>query len=136
MGKATIVPIEMVKASNCKMSNGGNVEDALNYSTTEHVVGKWIDGSTVYEKTVECGALPNTTSKQVPHNISNLKNVVEFNGVFSNSTSWFEMNNPNPNNLAGGVQTAITSTSVLIITAANLSTYPNSWVTIRYTKTS
>lgn len=29
-----------------------NLEDAAEYSTTEHVVGKWIDGRDVYEKTV------------------------------------------------------------------------------------
>lgn len=31
----------------------GNIDTGHNYSTTEHVVGKWIDGSTLYEKTVE-----------------------------------------------------------------------------------
>lgn len=30
-----------------------NLEDAAEYSTTEHVVGKWIDGSDVYEITVD-----------------------------------------------------------------------------------
>lgn len=37
------------------------VEDALNYSTDEHVVGKWIDGSILYEKTVSFSPLPNNT---------------------------------------------------------------------------
>lgn len=42
-----------------------------NYSTTEHLTGrKWIDGRPTYEKTIDCGALPNTGVKDVPHGIS------------------------------------------------------------------
>lgn len=29
-----------------------NIEEAISYSTTEHEVGKWIDGKTLYEKTI------------------------------------------------------------------------------------
>ena len=35
------------------------------YSTEEHIVGEWIDGSTLYEKTIDCGNLPNSTTKKV-----------------------------------------------------------------------
>ena len=37
------------------------VTNKYNYSTTEHVVGKWIDGKTLYERTFEAGYLPNAT---------------------------------------------------------------------------
>ena len=46
-------------------SSGGNLEEMLNYSTDEHIVGKWIDGSILYAKTVDLGVMPNATSKTV-----------------------------------------------------------------------
>ena len=33
---------------------GGGGGNSHTYSTTEQVVGTWIDGSTIYEKTIEC----------------------------------------------------------------------------------
>lgn len=38
----------------------GNIDTGHHYSTTEHEVGIWIDGSTIYEKTIEV-TLPNST---------------------------------------------------------------------------
>lgn len=52
-----------------------------NYSTSEQVIGKWIDGKPLYRKVVNLGALPNATSKQVAHNISNLSSVVTLHGM-------------------------------------------------------
>lgn len=43
---------------------------SVNYSTTEHEVGTWIDGSVLYEKTIDIGAFPNTTTKSVTAGIS------------------------------------------------------------------
>ena len=34
------------------------------YSTTEQVIGTWINGKPLYEKIIDLGALPNNTSKQ------------------------------------------------------------------------
>lgn len=46
---------------------------ADNYSTSEHVVGTWIDGKPLYEKTVEIPAqtFPAFSMTTIPHNISN-----------------------------------------------------------------
>ena len=46
----------------------------IDYSTTEQDTGlKWIDGKTVYQKTVSIGTLPNTNQANVPHLISNIE---------------------------------------------------------------
>lgn len=50
------------------------------YSISEQPVGTWVDGKTIYRKTVAFGALPNATSKRVAHNISNLDYVVKIEG--------------------------------------------------------
>lgn len=49
------------------------------YSTSEKVIGTWIDGKPLYEKTVDCGSLL-TASSSIPHGISNLKRIVSFDG--------------------------------------------------------
>ena len=43
--------------------------------------GPVIDGKPLYQKTVDCGALPSNTLKDVAHNISNIKFVVDIKGV-------------------------------------------------------
>lgn len=49
-----------------------------NYSTAEQNTGfKWIDGKTVYKKTIDFGALPNSAVKRVAHNIQNLDRIIK-----------------------------------------------------------
>ena len=54
---------------------------AVHYSTEEQVIGTWIDGNTLYQKTIDCGALPNNTTKTVDYDISNVQKFVGFEGV-------------------------------------------------------
>ena len=57
------------------IQGGGSV----NYSTTEHEIGTWIDGSPVYEKTFYV-ALPTSGGTQtvnIAHGISNLDIIIE-----------------------------------------------------------
>ena len=49
---------------------------AHHYSTNEKVVGTWIDGKTLYEKTVVIQSLPSSASLvDYPHNISNIDTI-------------------------------------------------------------
>ena len=49
-----------------------------NYSTTEKDTGyTWIDGSKIYKKTINLNGLPNATTKNVPHGISNLGRIIK-----------------------------------------------------------
>ena len=56
------------------------VNNISNYSTSETIVGKWIDGKTLYRKVIDTGALPNATTKSVAHNISNVSRFVKLYG--------------------------------------------------------
>lgn len=51
------------------------------YSTTEHIIGKWIDGSTLYEKTIEV-AQPLTAGGDnlIPININNFGKLINVHG--------------------------------------------------------
>ena len=51
------------------------------YSTTEQVVGTWIDGKPLYRKVVDCGTLPNAANKNIPHGITNLKSIIDMRGI-------------------------------------------------------
>lgn len=123
---------------NVHLGEGG--EDMHNYSTTEHVVGTWIDGSTLYETTV---VVPKTditidTEVYISHGISNIDTVIGIEGFckyssdylvmpyFSTSQNyWIMLNNIN------------TTTFLLRFNSGfNVSDLGNNiYITLRYTKT-
>lgn len=51
------------------------------YSETERVVGTWIDGKPIYQKTIDCGSLLNADTKIVPTGITNFEQLVDAFGV-------------------------------------------------------
>ena len=129
-------------ATKCILSdNVTNVDDAISkakieYSSAERKIGKWF-GQDLYEKTIDCGALPNATSKAVNHGISNFGCAVNMTGIGISGSASYCLPLANVN--GGTTQTirlSATDTAVVIIASYNASSVPNSYVTIRYTKTS
>ena len=58
---------------------------AVHYSTDEHVVGTWIDGSTIYERTVE---IINSFSSSYPYDVSSFSNgILNFEGYYLCTTN-------------------------------------------------
>lgn len=118
-----------------------SIGDDTDYSTEEKIVGTWIDGKPIYQKTVSCGTLPNATTgyepKKVAHNITNLDKTVNFWGIAINP-------NTHASCKLGGLGTNsdtssdlglfIDSINVNIKTSADRSAYSESYVTIQYTK--
>mgnify|MGYP003309233154 CR=1 FL=1 len=109
---------------------------SVNYSTTEHEVGTWIDGTTVYEKTIDCGALPYNTDKTVAHGISNFRNIISAIGYSYNPISGISLVIPyvNPSNI-NQVGLYADATNLHIFSASDLSQYTETAITIRYRKT-
>lgn len=60
---------------------------AVHYSTNEQIVGTWIDGSTLYQKTIHIASLPQT-SYDTYQIASNIDKVVDYKGMvfYSNGT--------------------------------------------------
>ena len=113
----------------------GNETD---YSTDEKIVGTWIDGKPLYQKTVNVGAMGNgaTTPWNVNfnHGISNMSKVTDCNGVAINSSGTCRplcYANPNDTKIAGIVAS---TSSIYIVTNENFSGY-TAYVTLKYTKT-
>lgn len=111
----------------------------MDYSTTEINTGaKWIDGSAIYKKTVDCGALPDTTTKHVAHNISNLSRVISVEGwaYKTQNDPAFPIPYASPT-AVNSVGISVTPSNNIAITAgSDRSSWTESYVTIRYTKSS
>lgn len=106
---------------------------AHHYSTDEQIVGTWIDGSTLYEKTVDIGSLPNTSEKSSAHNISNIDKVISVVGYAINSS---KANLPLPYSNPTSQYTIsvnVNTTYIVVQTGSDRSSY-SGYVTIRYTK--
>lgn len=106
-----------------------------NYSTSEvDTKVKWIDNKTIYRKTIDIGALPNATGKQVNHGISGLDTVVKMEGFAKDPNAFTPLPFPgSASNPAGFIQVGITSTAVSIGTGTDRSN-ATGYVTLYYTK--
>lgn len=121
---------------------GGVVGMQCRYSETEHVVGTWIDGKTVYEKTISCGALPNATTKSVDMGISDTLDTVWISEGFamvSSTGSSVPLPNVSTNTSTGvSGQTQIilrkNNKKIEIGTGVDRRDFNSSYITIRYTK--
>ncbi len=108
------------------------------YSTTEQIVGEWINGETVYEKTIECGAFPNASQKTVSHNISNLGRIISISAVGKNPTSGGQIPIPFTQLASSGeISDCVffTNTDVVLISKTDRSGVSEVYVTLLYTKT-
>lgn len=104
------------------------------YSLEERRIGVWTDGKPLYQKTIDCGALPNNTSKTVAHGISNIEHIVNAFGMGMNATAHLII--PFVTTESGRYQVGleVSTTSVSIYTDTDRSAL-NGYITIQYTKT-
>ena len=109
--------------------------DFTTYSTSEKVAGTWIDGRTIYMKTVNFGSLPNNNLKEVPHNISNLGYIVEMKGITYNGTRYADLSAPGINDPGRGIQITANATNVIVTTGFDR-TSDSAYITLYYTKSS
>ena len=130
------------------LADGTNLSDGViqarklvpaisNYSTSEQNTGfKWTDNKIIYKKTINFGALPNSTSKSVNLNISNLDTIVKTEAFcrYSNGIS-FPLPFANVNQFEASIMLNYTSTTAVITTGTDRSS-ATGYITIYYTKTS
>ena len=111
---------------------------AEGYSTEETVSGgTWIDGSTIYKKTINFGALPNAANKAVAHGISNLNCVIRVEAIadYGTGNTKFPIPFSSPAGLESSVALTIESSTIGIRTGNDRSG-ATAYVTIYYTKSS
>ena len=106
------------------------------YSTSEKVIGKWIDGKPIYRKVINLGALPNNTDTYTAHNISNLGTIVSLTGMAYNSTNENRITLPYIDPTAQYiVQMFATNTNIVLVSGYDQSVFDESFCIIEYTKT-
>lgn len=108
---------------------------AVHYSTEEQVVGTWVDGSILYEKTVEFGALPNTATKTVPHGITNVDMIFATEAfMFNPTTGYSTYLNMTNDTISSQAQYVVNRNNIEIWAGLNRTEWMG-YVTVRYTKT-
>lgn len=113
---------------------------SITYSTDEQAVGTWIDGKTIYQKTITCamptdivdGTIKNT---YVPHGVSNIAQIVGCESVSKAMSG--NVGGEDGNMSVGNTFTYISADSYQINLSANISEYSSKeyFVTFKYTKT-
>lgn len=110
-----------------------------NYSTNEHIVGTWIDGSPVYEITVNIGSLSTGINYINVSQIANMDNVIDLSGMLHQSTfgQWVPIEHIHQMSEYMINATVLLNDSQLRITVGtDWQGFSEGFATIRYTKTS
>lgn len=108
-----------------------DLQETTEYSTTEKVIGKWVNNELLYRKYVEITAFPNTTSTSYPHGISN-PNIVKISGIARNSSVAFPIPFYRANDTLG-IEIYCTQTDIVITTGTDR-TELSGYIELIYTK--
>lgn len=111
---------------------GDDLYNVLNYKESETPTGGvWIDGNPIFRIVVDVGSLPNTTSSSTAHGVSPVT-MVRLYGIATNGTTNFPL--PYVDTTASSaIEVKADGTNVIVITAANYSTYTG-FMVLEYTK--
>lgn len=117
-------------------ANSFKYADPNDYSTSEKIIGSWIDGKPLYQKTISCGALPNATTKTVAHGISGTYSIKSIQGYANYSTDTMPLPHTGVGDAAGAnaISVAISGSNIVVKTGSDRSNY-SAYITIKYTKT-
>jgi hypothetical protein len=117
---------------------GGGEND---FSLEEKVVGEWIDGKPLYQKTYDFGALPSSNYKEIPTGLTNVI-VRSIQGYTYSSTSGLLLTVPSLSNTKASYQLGMSvreNASVIRVHPGddfiNPSAYKECYITLQYTKT-
>ena len=119
------------------LNNLKNIADGNKIITGQEVAtNEYIDGKRVYRKRINCGNLPNATSKTVSLSLSNV-NIIKIEGIAKNSSD-ASNNLPlpymDPRNLQTCVMLSIISSYNIALVTAEDKSYYTAYVTVYYTK--
>lgn len=132
-GSAT-VDLEKLEINNTVY--GIPVYTPVNYSTTEADTGiKWIDGSTIYRKTIAIGDITAGNDKEVAHGITNIDVLVSLSGGAYSTTDSRYIPLPYVDNTDTYQRyLALDATNVIVGKGTNSPAITKAYVTICYTK--
>lgn len=101
------------------------------YSEEEQIIGSWINGKPIYEKTfINCGPLPNNSNRTIETGIE-IDNLININGAIKKDNLFLQIPYPH----IAPVIMHIKDNNIYIATTADYSVYTIVYITIQYTKT-
>ena len=104
------------------------------YSEEEtHTWKKWIDGKGIYRKVVDCGALPNNTTKNTAHGVT-FDTLISAEGIATSGSNWRRVPHADTGSLINQIKLNINSTNIQIITVIDYTSYDECYVVLEYTK--
>ena len=113
----------------------GGAGCCINYSLEEQWTGRlWVDGRKIYQKTWDCGNLPNNGGKQVPLNIPNIDKVVTFWGIADEGNYFVvipHVSTIHAQSLSAAVDLRTTAPFILIASCTDHSPY-TAYMTVQY----
>ena len=121
----------------------GNRFDKANiYTTDERMIGRWIDGKPLYQKTIDCGALPNNETKRVSLGLLSTNCIIYSVDCWGVRPGDRNAVIPIPfvddilksGDMLMNIETNSGALDIRFMTSADRSSY-NAYATIRYTKT-
>lgn len=118
--------------------NNGFVQSSYCYSTTEQVIGKWIDGKPLYQKTVNIGTLPNNSTIKIAHGVSNIGDIINISGYTTGTVGGkkYTFNLPNVGSEASySMEVTVQDSEIVIVTKTDRTWLTKSYITLTYTKT-
>ncbi len=135
---SNIIESANIKPASVKAANIDFTTFGENYTSTEQDTGfTWVDGSKIYKKTIDFGAMPNTGNKRVNHNISNLSWVVKVEGMAYRPLDGSRFTLPYPSNDAGySMNLTVTQTEIIVGAGIDRTDLTQSFITVYYTKSS
>jgi hypothetical protein len=117
------------------------IEAAVSFSTDETWTGGyWTDPVTgerkkIYRKVVDCGALPNTANKTIPHGLASSDIAVRLYGIAYAPGINAQQALPSPNPVAAlSIAIWLSGGNIYLYSLTDVSMYTVSSVTIEYTK--
>lgn len=114
------------------------IGDSNNYSTNEKVIGKWVDGSLLYQKTISFGALPNASMKDLSVFTTNTVKIKKIFGYSYRSSDGMTIELPRANPTAANcisVDVITNQSTIRVTTGGDYSSFTETYITLQYTKT-
>lgn len=106
------------------------------YSTTEQVIGTWVDGKPLYRKTLNCGVGPNNGTVQTALNVTGAKIHNLYGTGINSAGSALPVNSARPvDGISSSIGAYYNGAQIVIESGADRSGY-TFYITVEYTKAS
>lgn len=116
-------------------ANSFKYADENDYSTTEHIVGSWIDGKPLYQKSFATGAITGGSDKTISTGITNGANARIVDGYIETGAGYDVPINIQQGTTTTNIFSRVHKSANSIIITSSISSTNGGYVTIQYTKT-